>query len=195
MRQNKSSTSSLAARRSGDARSKGAHMRRWLHALYSVSQVGAAACLFLICAAVVAQIIGRTVGYMVPSVPELAGFLLGATIFLSLPATLRANEHIRVMLIVERLPTRFVGIAEISYRVLGAGLAGFLSFHLLVLALESWEFGDRSAGLIGLPYWIFQAPMSFGLALLAVRFIEEIVIFIRSPQGLPSTAPVTTSAS
>ncbi|HEX5779422.1 MAG TPA: TRAP transporter small permease, partial [Xanthobacteraceae bacterium] len=76
-------------------------MRRLLDHLYELSLYAAATCLVLIATLVGAQVIGRAYdvllilfgsrpyGFLVPSLAEFAGFLLGAASFLALAGTLK----------------------------------------------------------------------------------------------------------
>lgn len=151
---------------------------RLLNRLYDIGLVLAAVCIFMTTVLVIAQVGGRIMGLLVPSVPEMAGFLLGATIFLALPATMRSGEHIRITLVVESVHPRLRFIFELLYRVLGLAVLVFLTYQFSILAYDSWDFGDRSAGLVGIPVWIPQAAMTVGLALNVVRFIEEIAVML-----------------
>lgn len=155
--------------------------------LYDLGVALAALCVALTALLVIAQIGGRLFGMLVPSVPEIAGFMLGATIFLALPATMRRGEHIRIDLFLPHLPSVLRLALEIGYRLGGALLMAFLSYQLTLLAYDSWYFGDRSAGLVGIPVWIPQAAMTFGALLLMVRFCEEAYDLIRhGNRALPS---------
>lgn len=151
---------------------------RLLNRLYDIGLVLAAVCILLTTVLVIGQVGGRIMGLLVPSVPEMAGFMLGATIFLALPATMRSGEHIRITLVVESVHPRLRFIFELLYRALGLAVLVFLTYQFSILAYDSWDFGDRSAGLVGIPVWIPQAAMTVGLALNVVRFIEEIAVML-----------------
>jgi TRAP-type C4-dicarboxylate transport system permease small subunit len=153
--------------------------------LYDVGVALAALCVAFTALLVIAQIVGRLAGVLVPSVPEVAGFMLGATIFLALPATMRRGEHIRIDLFLPHLPAFLRLALEIGYRLVGALLMIFLTYQLSLLAYDSWYFGDRSAGLVGIPVWIAQAAMTVGSLLMVVRFSEEAVSLIRCGHAVP----------
>jgi TRAP-type C4-dicarboxylate transport system permease small subunit len=151
-------------------------MRKVLDILYSGGLYLAAVCLVTAAALVIVQIVGRLAGLLVPSVPELAGFLLGATIFLALAGTERADEHIRVTLLLEKAGPRLRRTLEILYRLVGIVLTAILTWYMAWLAYDSWDFGDKSAGMIGIPYWIPQSAMTIGAMLLLIRFVDELVL-------------------
>lgn len=146
-----------------------------LRRLYSIGAVLSGLCLVSAGILVVLQIVGRLIGILVPSVPELAGFLLGATIFLALADTQRLGEHIRVTVLFERTGKRLTYALEILYRVVGLLILSGLAWFMLNLAFESWEYNDRSAGMVGIPYWIPQSAMTLGVILLCIRFADELV--------------------
>ena len=154
-------------------------MRTALDRLYSIGLFLAAICMTLAALAVVMQILGRLVNVLVPSVPELAGFLLGTTIFLALAGTQRLGEHIRVTVLLERVNDRVRRTLEIVYRAAALPIVAMLTWYLAWLAYDSWDFGDRSAGMIGIPYWIPQAVMGFGALLLTIRFLDELVQIVQ----------------
>lgn len=86
-------------------------MRRTLDTLYSVAGALAALCLVAIAVLVALQIGARLLDYalvftgltptrfIVPSLTEIAGFLLAGATFLALADTLAKNVHIRVDLV------------------------------------------------------------------------------------------------
>lgn len=146
--------------------------------LYDAGAALAALCVVLTTILVLAQIGGRAFGILVPAVPEIAGFMLGATVFLALPATMRRGEHIRIDLLLPRLPLLAKRFLELSYRAAGAVVLSYLGYEMVIMTYDSWDFGDRSAGLIGIPIWIPQAAMTTGAFLLALRCAEEAVLLL-----------------
>ena len=151
---------------------------RILKLLYDAGLALAALCIAVTTVLVIAQIGGRMMGMLVPSVPEVAGFLLGATIFLALPATMRAGEHIRITIVLEAVPAGLRFALELLYRLLGLAVLTYLAYRFAILSYDSWDFGDRSAGLVGIPVWIPQAAMTIGVILNVVRFLEELAVML-----------------
>ncbi|ORE90900.1 DctQ (C4-dicarboxylate permease, small subunit) [Stappia sp. 22II-S9-Z10] len=151
---------------------------RVLNALYTAGLVLAGACVGVTTLLVLLQVGGRLAGVLIPAVPEIAGFLLGATIFLAMPATMRSGEQIRITLVIDTMGKRLRFVLELLFRIVGAAVALYLAWRLAILAYDSWDFGDRSAGLIGIPVWIPQAAMTVGILLLGVRFLEELAIMV-----------------
>ena len=71
-------------------------MRRLLDRLYLAGGVIAGICLVLMALLILAQIVARWFGVIVPSTEDFSGFLLAAASFLALAYTLRSGGHISV---------------------------------------------------------------------------------------------------
>jgi TRAP-type C4-dicarboxylate transport system permease small subunit len=153
-------------------------VRRSLDALYRVSGVVAAICLALIAGLVVAQIVGRMVGVLVPGADDLAGYALVATSFLGLAYTLKSGGHIRVALLLRRLPPSPHRFAELGALALGAAITLYFTWFAIELAWLSWRFGDMSQGTLPIPLWLPQSVMAAGLMILAIALIDELVLVL-----------------
>lgn len=148
-------------------------LRRSLDRLYLASGVLAGVFLAGIAVTIVAQIVGRSLGYTVDST-ESAGFCMAASSFLALGYALRHGEHIRVNLLIRYLgpgPRRFV---EIWCCVFGAAGMAVFTWWAFDLAWQSYIFGDLSPGLLAMPFWIPQLGMATGGAIMAVAFLDEL---------------------
>lgn len=136
--------------------------------------------LVALCMLVLAQIVARQLGYMVPDADEIAGYLMAASIFLALPYTLLQGEHIRITLLLSRLP---VG-ARRKVEVLGGGvslaLSGFLAWYSAQFVRLSFEFGDISPGSVPIPMWIPQTAMAIGIVTLFLAIAVHFFITITS---------------
>ncbi|MBL8660623.1 MAG: TRAP transporter small permease [Rhodospirillales bacterium] len=158
-----------------------------LDRLYVLSAAIAALCLVAICAVVSLQVaanaadvvgqwlVGRPLGFIVPSYAEFAGFLLAAASFLALPYSLRCGAHIRVTSLFDRFGERGRTAAEIWCSAAGAGLSGYFTWYSVLLVAESRRYGDLSPGMIPLPLWIPQASIAVGLAILTIAFVDRLI--------------------
>lgn len=152
--------------------------RRALDYLYRLSGGLAAFFLLSIGVSIVFQFVGRWFGLVVDST-EASGFCMAASSFLGLAYTLRCGGHIRVNLLLTRLAPGLRHWLELWCCGVAAAILAFLSWHAVVQVLQSYEFGDRSPGLIGMYFWIPQSGMALGLIIMAVAFIDEIFSIIR----------------
>ncbi|SDG45700.1 TRAP transporter small permease [Bosea robiniae] len=124
--------------------------------------------------AIVTQIVGRMRGVTVDAT-EAAGLCLAASTFFGLAHTFRRGGHVRINLIVDRLPQRWRHGVEIFNCLLGTVVVSFLAWHVASLALQSREFNDVSPGLLAMPFWIPQTGVAIGIAALAIAFIDELI--------------------
>lgn len=166
-------------------------MRRYLDILYKTSSWLGAGCIAMISLLVVCQVLlnlidrlstlltGSAIGLTIPSYSDFTGFLLAAASFLSLAYTLREGAHIRVVLLVSRLPKKIQHLMEIW--CIGFGLAVSLYFtrYTAMLTYESYSYNDLSSGMIAVPIWIPQTAMLAGLVVLSVALIDELVAVCR----------------
>lgn len=112
-----------------------------------------------------------------PGSDAYAGYCMAAAAFLALAPTLRRGEHIRVMLVLQRLPAPARRVAELAVHAVGLVLAGGLAWYSARLVWQSHAFHDISTGLDATPLWMPQLGMAVGAALLvlalAVQFVEH----------------------
>lgn len=126
-----------------------------------------------------AALTGSGVGLTIPSYADFTGFFLAAASFLALAYALRAGGHIRVSLVTDRLPRRAHRALELAVVVIAAGMAGYASWYMGLLLLESIEFADRSSGMISVPLWIPQLPVVLGLGILTLALVDEFICMLR----------------
>jgi TRAP-type C4-dicarboxylate transport system permease small subunit len=159
-------------------------LRRALNALYALCGGLAAVFLCLIALLIGAQVVGRFFGVVVPAANELAGFSLAASTFLALPYAFRAGAHIRVNLLLLRLPPAARRGADVLCLAGGIALVGYFGFYALRLVQDSIRFGEVSSGLVGIPLAFPQSAMVVGASVLAVAMIDELIWVLRG--GTPS---------
>lgn len=163
-------------------------MRRLLDGVYLGAGLLSGLCIVAICVLITAQIgfnITARVGgagwnYTIPSYADFCGYLLSTASFMALAYTLRAGAHIRVGLVVQRLPLGLRWIAELAALGMGTVFATFATFYAARLLEESWRYGDKSTGIVAIPIWMPQSFMVLGLGLLAVAFIDTLIESLRA---------------
>jgi TRAP-type C4-dicarboxylate transport system permease small subunit len=87
-------------------------MRSMLDRIYTLSGALSGALILGITLIIMAQIVGRWFGIVIPSTDDFSGFMLAASSFLGLAYTLKTGGHIRVSLIIQRLPARYRKLQE-----------------------------------------------------------------------------------
>ena len=123
-----------------------------------------------------AQIGGRLLGFAAHSFDEFAGYCMAASSFLGLAYALRANEHIRMTLVLHHTRGRVRRGLEIACLALGALLVGFFTWYACDMLWFSYTSQDVSQGLLPVPLWIPQAGMAAGLAILLLALLDDLAI-------------------
>ena len=159
-------------------------MRRFLNGLYKGCGVLSAASIVCIALAILVEIIGRMAGVLIPAATEFAGYCLASAIFLGLAYTLTSGEHIRVSILLLRMPARARHAFEIFCLVLGTVFSIYFAWHFCAFTYETFVFGEVGQGLIKTPLWIPQSGLALGLVVLAIAFVDELVTILsgRTPQ-------------
>ncbi|QMV61595.1 TRAP transporter small permease [Pseudomonas berkeleyensis] len=151
----------------------------WLRKLYTLSGLLAGLFLILICVLIVAQILARQFGTMIPSTDEFAAYCMAASGFLALPYALMRGAHIRVELLFRILPQRSLFAVEVLGNMVGLLIAAYLAWYCALFVLESYEFKEVSSGLLPIPMWIPQIPMVLGTVILVIAMAERLVLVCR----------------
>lgn len=128
---------------------------------------------------ILTQIVARLLGFFIPAASDFAGFCLAATSFLALAYSFRAGSHIRVTLVLQRVPKPAHRFCDLASLAVGAALASFFAWHTILLARESWQYNDLSDGLVPVPLWIPQSGMAMGIVVLAVALVDDFVTVLR----------------
>lgn len=147
-----------------------------LHKLYTLSGWLSGVFLVLICLLVVAQILARQLGTMVPAADEFAAYAMAASGFLALPYALQRGAHIRVELMLRLLPQGARRAADVLATLVGLGIAAYLAWYCALFVMESYEFKEVSSGLLPIPMWLPQLPMLLGTLILAIAMAERLVL-------------------
>lgn len=154
-------------------------MRRLLDALYLGAAWLAALCMVALLVMVLLGIVSRQLNFHVPGTDAYAGYLMAAAGFLALAHTLKAGEHIRVTLLLHSLHGRARKAMEVWALFAASALALLFSYYSARLVWQSHQFHDISTGNDATPLWLPQLAMAVGTAVLAIAFIDELVLELR----------------
>jgi TRAP-type C4-dicarboxylate transport system permease small subunit len=136
--------------------------------LAAVAMVATLVCVLL-------GVLGRQLGFNIPGLDAYAGYAIAAALFLALPETLRRGDHIRVTLVLERLPPRWRNAFEYACLIAAAGLACYLAWFACRMAWQSHSFNDVSQGADATPLWIPQMAMALGCIGLAISLLDALL--------------------
>jgi TRAP-type C4-dicarboxylate transport system permease small subunit len=154
-------------------------MRRALDALYDGAAGLAALFMVLLLVAVLASVLGRQFHVNIPGTDAYAGYMMAGAGFLALAHTLKRGEHIRVTLLLQSLSPRARHALEVWALAAASLLAALVAFYSVRLAWQSHVFNDISTGNDATPLWLPQLSMAIGTTILAVAFIDELVLELR----------------
>jgi TRAP-type C4-dicarboxylate transport system permease small subunit len=157
----------------------GGVLRRALDALYDGSAALAALFMVALLAMVMLSILGRQLHFNVPGVDAYAGYMMAAAGFLALAHTLKKGEHIRVTLLIGALKGRLKRVFELWALFAASLLAALFAFYSVRLAWQSYTFHDISTANDATPLWIPQLTMALGTLVLAIAFVDELVLEAR----------------
>jgi TRAP-type C4-dicarboxylate transport system permease small subunit len=127
-------------------------------------------------AMVLLGIAGRLLDWFVPGTDAYAGYCMAGAGFLALAHTLKRGEHIRVTLILERLQGRRRRGLELFALAAATLLALAFAWFSVHLAYQSYDFNDISTSNDATPLWLPQLAMALGTIVLAIAFVDELVL-------------------
>jgi len=165
-------------------------MRRVLDLLCKISLWGSAALIAAILVLIVLQMVGRLTGRVLAGTDDFAGYAVVGSAYLGLAATLRAQGHIRVQLLLQRLPARPAAWCEALCGIAGTTIVGFLAYASFDFVRDSYQFHEVAGGLISTPLWIPQSLLAIGLLLMLAAMLEftfdALAAACRGPQAARS---------
>ncbi len=154
-------------------------LRRGLDALYDVAAALAGCFMVLLLAMVLLSVVSRQLHFNLPGVDAYAGYMMAAAGFLALAHTLKRGEHIRVTLLIGSLKGAWKRGFEIWSLLAASALALLAAYYSSKLAWQSYTFHDISTGNDATPLWLPQLTMAVGTAVLAIAFVDELVLELR----------------
>ena len=147
----------------------------------------AALFMVLLLGAVLLSIASRQFHFHVPGIDAYAGYLMAAAGFLALAHTLKRGEHIRVTLVINALRGTSRKALEVWALVVALLLAMLFAYYSCRLAWQSYTFHDISTGNDATPLWIPQLSMAWGTLVLAIAFLDELVLELRGHRRAPAS--------
>lgn len=174
-------------------------LRRSLNATYAASGALAVTFLVLIAVLTLAQIIARLLGTIVPSADDFAGFAMAGAVFLGFAYTLRAGAHVRMLVVLSRLPGRARPWAEGICAGAAAMLVGYMIYYTVDMVLTANRMGERTLGLVPIPKWIPMLFMLTGLGVLLMALLDDLAQIVRGRKPLyavhedPDALPISTA--
>ncbi|MGJ8546337.1 MAG: TRAP transporter small permease [Sulfitobacter sp.] len=150
-------------------------VRRFLDFLYGAAGVLAALCLISILALIVAQMVARWTGAVLPGAPNYAGYAMAGASFLAFANALNRGAHIRVSVLLNAVSAKARHMLEIWCFGLAAVIAWYFTYYAYWFVYWSWKFNELSQGQDAVRLWIPQSVMVIGGGMLAIALTDNLL--------------------
>jgi TRAP-type C4-dicarboxylate transport system permease small subunit len=120
-------------------------------------------------------VVAREAGWDIQGLDAYAGYAIAAALFLALPTTFQRGEHIRVTLLLEKVPPHWRQALQVWSLLAASVLAGYLAWFSLRLVWISYTTHDISPAMDATPLWLPQLAMALGAFGLAVACLDALV--------------------
>lgn len=138
--------------------------------------LGFAACMAMVAAFVTVGlgVVARQAHFDFPGLDAYAGYSIAAALFLALPGAFRRGDHIRVTLLLDKLPPKARNAFEFWGLGTGLALALYLAYFACRLVWTSYVTHDVSPAADATPLWIPQIAMALGSIGFAAAFADAL---------------------
>lgn len=158
---------------------KNNNMQTIRHYFYLTSVILSGSCLVVMTLLILAQIVARLFGVIIPSSEDFAGWLLSATIFFGLAYTFNTGGHIRVTILLSRMfgkPRRWLEFFNLCAGLL---ICAYVAYYTAYTVYESYIYDDVTDTYLVMPLWLVQAPMAIGSLFLLLAVCDSFVAALR----------------
>lgn len=154
---------------------------------YLASGYASGLCIALIMLIILAQVVGRLLGFIVPSAQDFSGWALAAATFFGLAYTFHEGGHIRVTLVIQNWSKRARFYQELVVLVFAFLLVSFMNYYCWNMVWESYVFEEVSHGYIPIPLWIPQIPVGLGVLAFNLAVLDDLIALLlgRTPSYAP----------
>lgn len=117
---------------------------------------------------------------------ELSRLFMIWAVFIASGTLLRWDEHIRVTVVINMLPEAVRRLLRVVCLTFVAIIAGFVAWHGIPIALQSFEVGRTTGSMLGIPQWWWQASVPVGFGLISLQALASAVkVLLGGPEPAP----------
>lgn len=128
---------------------------------------------------IVAQMLARWTGAVLPGAAEYTGYCMAAASFMGFAYALHNGAHIRVTLLLSALgPNR--RWSELWCFAIGTLISAIVLRYAIKMVYWSWKLGDISQGQDATPLWIPQSVVVLGSLILTICFADHLIRVIHT---------------
>ena len=161
---------------------KTGRVRLWLDRTYGAAGALGAACIAAICLLMVAQTLGRKLGWPTGAINDIVSWLCAAAAFLTMAHAFKHGDFVRVTLVLEKVSPATRRVLELLCLATATVALGYLAFWACRFTYQSWEFKEVAQGLWAVPIWIPQLSFAFGSLLFLLAVADEFVLVLRGEE-------------
>lgn len=110
---------------------------------------------------------------------EITEFVMVAIVFFTLAHTQAIKAHIKVELLLERMPRKLRLILELITYLFGLVIFALITWQGYLSALDAWEVQEETDGLIPFPIFPAKLTIPIGCFLFCLRFSADIIDVIK----------------
>jgi TRAP-type C4-dicarboxylate transport system permease small subunit len=157
--------------------------------IYKLTGFLAAGAMASIAGLILAEVVVRQLGGQIPSGDDFSSYALAATALLALGPTYRANEHIRVGLLVDRLTGNARRVVEVLCLVVAAVATGWACYWSAHFVIDSYKTNEMSQGLLAIKLWPWQLSMPVGFGVLLLALLDDLLHTLGGGTPVSMSAP------
>lgn len=156
-------------------------MRKFLNGIYSGSLFLAGIFLVGMAVLMISESVMRKGGSYIPGAGELVGWFCAASGFLALPATFKRGDMVRVGMLLDLLKPRVRRIVLLVNLCVASVFTAYMIWAVSIYIWDGWRSEELTQGMLAVPVWIPQISFLFGVVLLMIAIIDEIVVHLQAP--------------
>ncbi|MCE8020527.1 TRAP transporter small permease [Halomonas sp. MCCC 1A11036] len=148
----------------------------FLFRLYALCGVVSGLCIVLIALVVLLRVVSRILGYYVPGLTEITGYLMAASGGFGMAYAFHKNSHIRVSMVIDRLGEKGHALLNLACLAMACLIVGYLASYLIDMTRVSYRFDDISSGDDRIKLWMPQSLVACGFAAFFVCLCHYLVM-------------------
>lgn len=106
---------------------------------------------------------------------EYSGYLMVAVVLAGLSYTLRTDGHIRITVLLVKLPSQLQRYLEAAAMLLALLITGFICYHALQMAVDAYTYEMTADSISQTPLYLPQALIPIGLLGLCVQLLAQLL--------------------
>ncbi len=111
----------------------------------------------------------------IPATFEFMGAMMVVTVFLAVSYAQHDRRHIRVELLVRRMPRFWQQVADVFQYGLSALVFAFIARFAWPAAIHGFNVGEYATGIINFPLWPARFVLAFGVTLMTIQCLFDLI--------------------